>query len=355
MYAPGRASGDSMRVGYSKLIVAAVLLLSSVSFCRAGESSVALRELEAGAGGVKAEVPVPKSVAVPQGLPAYMDGMLDDVASYDMVVISICGLKPEYIKAALTDYVRNAARHQLAVVSSAVQDILDGNKAAGDDAYLDRAVRAMAAKSGRRILIIPFRWSRNPSTTARTESHFSVWLPKVYAAAAAHKKPLYIVSHSWGTMLAYDMLADMAAKGSPVRVHKLVTMGSPLVPSSWWLNAFDGMQQPSGNFAGRVKKPANVRYWVNFWAEGDSVSNSIPAADINVKVDAGAVRFKELVSQAMRDPKRLLSAQNDMKRLTSVQLWHASYFSGYTAALESIDDKVSLDIPAKMVLPVIFR
>lgn len=349
--------GDNMPMNKRSgiFLLACLFLSAAVPSCRAQQPNGALRELAANANMESARVPVARAVAAPQGLPPYMEGMLNDVGSYDFVVVSICGLKSEYVKDALIDYTRNAARQQLAVISAGIHDIFHGDKAVADDAYLDRALRSMSAKSGRRVLLIPFRWGRNPSTTASTEAYFSVWLPKVYAAAAAQHKPVYIVSHSWGTMLAYDILTDMAAKGSPVRIHKFVTMGSPLVPSSWWLRAFDGMQQPSGNFAERVKKPSNVRYWVNFWAAGDSISNAIPAADMNVKVDEGANRFKTLVSKAMSDPKRLLSAQNDMKRLTNVQLWHASYLSGYSAALDSVGSQLSLDIPDKMVAPVIFR
>lgn len=69
-----------------------------------------------------------------------------------------------------------------------------------------------------------------------------------------------VVSHSWGTVVAYESLHDLAAKLPDKRVAVLFTLGSPL-----WMPPLRPFLRPAS------AKPANVDRWVNITAHGDPV------------------------------------------------------------------------------------
>jgi hypothetical protein len=74
-----------------------------------------------------------------------------------------------------------------------------------------------------------------------------------------------IVSHSWGTVVCYEMLHDLARTHSDRRVQVLFTLGSPL-----WIDVIRGrLNVKSG------KKPAGLKFWVNVDAKGDFVGGSL--------------------------------------------------------------------------------
>jgi hypothetical protein len=69
-----------------------------------------------------------------------------------------------------------------------------------------------------------------------------------------------VVSHSWGTVVAYESLHDLNASLRGKRVAALFTLGSPL-----WMPPIRGLVRPSAT------KPANVDLWVNIAAHGDAI------------------------------------------------------------------------------------
>jgi len=70
-----------------------------------------------------------------------------------------------------------------------------------------------------------------------------------------------IISHSWGTVVAYDSLIDLQQELPAFQLTNLFTLGSPL-----WL-VKDLLDDPSG------RKPANVANWVNIHAQGDLIGS----------------------------------------------------------------------------------
>ncbi|MBL9077861.1 MAG: S8 family peptidase [Planctomycetes bacterium] len=62
-----------------------------------------------------------------------------------------------------------------------------------------------------------------------------------------------LVSHSMGTVIAFEVLHERAAAGRPVQVRQFVTLGSPL-----------GITEVQDNLAYALAVPDQVRQWVNF-------------------------------------------------------------------------------------------
>ena len=75
-----------------------------------------------------------------------------------------------------------------------------------------------------------------------------------------------VISHSWGTVVAYDSLRDLAQEMPGLKVVGLVTLGSPL----WLVRRF--LEDTSGN------KPRNVRTWLNIHAQGDPIGSWLSKA-----------------------------------------------------------------------------
>jgi len=86
-----------------------------------------------------------------------------------------------------------------------------------------------------------------------------------------------IVSHSWGTVVCYEMLHDLAREHPNRRVHRLFTLGSPL-----WIDLIrKRLNVKSG------KMPAGLKFWVNVDARGDVIGGSLDddyAVDRDYKV-----------------------------------------------------------------------
>ncbi|HTD19499.1 MAG TPA: hypothetical protein VK667_08225 [Ktedonobacteraceae bacterium] len=68
-----------------------------------------------------------------------------------------------------------------------------------------------------------------------------------------------IISHSWGTVVAYESLLDLEKEMPAFQLAHLFTLGSPL-----WLVHYL-LDDPSG------RKPHNVANWVNIHAQGDMI------------------------------------------------------------------------------------
>jgi hypothetical protein len=75
-----------------------------------------------------------------------------------------------------------------------------------------------------------------------------------------------LITHSWGTVVAYDALTDLATETPTFQLGQLVTLGSPL----WLVRPF--LQDRSGG------KPAQTTLWLNIHAEGDPIGSYLRPA-----------------------------------------------------------------------------
>ncbi len=210
--------------------------------------------------------------------------------------------------------------------------------------------------SGKHYMVVPLRWDRIISRTAEAEANIQDWLPQVYAAAQANHKPLYVFAHSWGSVMTRHVLAELAAKGSPVHVDKYITLGSPLVPANLAVKEFDQLELGNAkeDYGESVRKPANVTLWTNFWAKRDVFSNAIPAADVNYRVDDDADRYQELLHAAIKALKNPFKALKDLRNLKNFSIWHFAYMLGYHQTFPAINVQLDLDIPNADIAPNAF-
>lgn len=75
-----------------------------------------------------------------------------------------------------------------------------------------------------------------------------------------------IISHSWGTVVAYDVLHQLAREGSQFKCANLFTFGSPL-----WMEPLRLILDDGGDH----QKPANTSRWINIYNTFDPVGPSI--------------------------------------------------------------------------------
>ncbi len=235
---------------------------------------------------------------------------------------------------------------------AALQDTLrdaGGDKPRPQD-YLAESLREAAQKYRLDVEIVDFPWSRDPKDSDRAADEFTRRLLALRDGPATRGQPLYIVAHSWGGVLIHEALMRLERQGRPVVVERLVTLGAPLVPDKLWLRIFKKIGGGEAHLQSRVAKPRGVRRWVNFWADFDPVSNSVSAADENVRVDLPA-RPYEFRLQALLDTPARRAARKDLALLRSAGLWHFSYLDGFQAEFPALHESVFWNIP-EMELPI---
>ena len=89
-------------------------------------------------------------------------------------------------------------------------------------------------------------------------------LKAVLRQAYAARRPILLIAHSMGSVIAYDSLWQMSrAHREPMQIDLLLTMGSPLGQDYI-------RKRLKGNDAiGAVRYPNNIRDWINLSAVGD--------------------------------------------------------------------------------------
>ena len=83
-------------------------------------------------------------------------------------------------------------------------------------------------------------------------------------AASGGQRPVLLIAHSMGSIIAYDSLWELSHEhGNPADVDLLLTMGSPL-GQRFMQNRIRGHDKN-----GRERYPHNIRHWTNLTAVGD--------------------------------------------------------------------------------------
>ncbi|MDD4004332.1 MAG: alpha/beta hydrolase [Elusimicrobiaceae bacterium] len=264
--------------------------------------------------------------------------------------------------------------------------------------YLTEFLKARLPETGRKYELVPFDWSRDWDQSFSQARMLSGWMEQVYAVAAKHNKPVYVLAHSWGSVLMHCVLNRLAARHSPVRVEKFITMGSPLAPGPFWMRAAVDIGLIKELFPLKARKPGNVGRWINLWALRDRVSSDIAAADLNIRVDATADparaalrkiidsrlrgqfagkeaggKFEEYDAEGMAgiskeefaarmlageqaDREKLgdyTQARRELQKLNSTSVWHGAYFSGVQINLKTLDSVYVNDVVREYMLPLL--
>jgi endonuclease G len=111
------------------------------------------------------------------------------------------------------------------------------------------------------------------------------------ARAAREERPVVLVAHSFGSVIAYTYLRGERARPPAARpdIHRFVTLGSMLgIPE---------LQQLLLGRTGALSLPADVRSWVNVRHTDDPFAASLAGA----KLAGSAKSFHEVVIQAAAD------------------------------------------------------
>ncbi|WP_176062791.1 hypothetical protein [Serratia marcescens] len=88
------------------------------------------------------------------------------------------------------------------------------------------------------------------------------------------RSPQVLITHSLGTVIAFKLLREMAAKGIDVQIPLLITMGSPL-----------GLDAFKAKLGAPRRKPAFVERWMNFYDPSDFVALGKPLSEENFASD----------------------------------------------------------------------
>jgi hypothetical protein len=152
------------------------------------------------------------------------------------------------------------------------------------DGYLFRAIKGLLQGAGRRSEVVDFKWSRDPADSAQTVTRLKARIKALcqkQAGAQAGTRRLIIIAHSWGTVLAYAVLKQLAAEEGGLKIDRLVTLGSPLGARLGVVQDFLERKQLLEKLNVKpVGKLPNVCQWINLWAAYDPFSGSIERSKI---------------------------------------------------------------------------
>ncbi|MDO8805840.1 MAG: hypothetical protein Q7R35_15575 [Elusimicrobiota bacterium] len=209
--------------------------------------------------------------------------------------------------------------------------------------YLETKLRELPGYAGRNVEVIPFTWSRDPGATRETVRQLQARITEVYDAYKVTGRPIYILAHSWGSVMSHTALHNIGRVRPDVRIEKFLTAGSPLAPSNFVVKLFLNIEALKSGLRRRVTKPSVVRTWYNFWARRDSFSNTIPAADRNFQADSSIENLEpKLISLILHNKALKKIASKDLFTIRNIQAWHGAYFFDYKASLLSINKEISV-------------
>jgi hypothetical protein len=154
------------------------------------------------------------------------------------------------------------------------------------------------------------RYQRNQNEIAE---HTRQMLKMPLRSAAESGRPVLLIAHSMGSVIAWDSLWQMSHnERDHVHINTLLTMGSPL-GQRFVQRRLQGFRDEGGD-----RYPLGIDRWVNLAAVGD-----LTAVDSELAVDFGAMVERGLVSTI--DDREL----HNFFRLDGVLNVHAEY--GYLA------------------------
>lgn len=118
------------------------------------------------------------------------------------------------------------------------------------------------------------RYTQNRNELAE---HTRVILKEALRNARDQQRPILLIAHSMGSVIAYESLWQMSrANREAMHIDLLLTMGSPLGQS------YIQKQLKGSDAIGAVRYPANIQRWINLSAVGD-----LTAIDPYLKNDFG--------------------------------------------------------------------
>lgn len=221
-----------------------------------------------------------------------------------------------------------------------------------EDNYLEQKLKEIPGYDQHDVVIVPFAWSRDPGNTEIVIPELQARIAEVYDTYRGSGRPIYILAHSWGSVLTHTALHRLHRERPEVRVDKLITAGSPLVPANFVVKLFMKVERIKEGLEKKVRKPANVGVWNNLWAMRDAYSNAIPAADNNFQADAEVENVEPTLIDIILHKKPLRKeARKDLFKIRDIKAWHGAYFFDYQASLKSIQKEIFVPVFRPMLAP----
>lgn len=208
--------------------------------------------------------------------------------------------------------------------------------------YVESSMRGAIERHKLDIDLEGFDWSRDPGDTAISTARLVQTLKELHARAGG--RPVHLVTHSWGTVLAHEALFKLENAGTPMPIERMITMGSPLVPVVLILRILGNLDRLRERLQSRVFRPDGIAHWVNLYSENDPFSGEIFAADENIRVDGRVDAYEALLLARLAAGAPRAKVNADLKALKSGLKWHLAYTGSFEAKLEVLQEDLSWPI-----------
>ena len=224
------------------------------------------------------------------------------------------------------------------------------------DNYLEARLQEMPEYAANAFTIIPFPWSRDPDDSAGVVPGFVDKLALVYDTYKGTGRPIYILAHSWGSVLMHDAMHRLEKTRPDVKIDRFITTGSPLTPGYAVIRSYVSVESREEGLITKVSKPSIVREWVNIWSSRDVLSNAIPYADSNTRTDASVENLEpKLIKLILTHPSESVQAGKDLAKLRNFIPWHKSYIYDFSASIDSLKKMINVTIFLPIVAPEIIK
>lgn len=220
------------------------------------------------------------------------------------------------------------------------------------DNYIEEKLKELPGYANHSLVILPFRWSRDPDDSEAVIPELAARIAEVYDQYMDSGRPVYVLAHSWGSVLSHSALHQLGRTRPDVKVARFITMGSPLMPANFVVDLFVKVGIKKEHLEKVVSKPAIVAQWRNIWASRDMMSNAIKAADSNNQVDSSVENVEpELIDLILHNKLLKKDARIDLFKIRNITDWHGSYFYDYHAILKSLNKEIFIPIFKPVLAP----
>lgn len=250
----------------------------------------------------------------------------------------------------LKDYFEMPTNESYNEFKEQVLEMAEEQSRYSEDDYLERTVRNLIPDFEKRnIYVDTYKWSRNALDSEEAMPGLIKKIEELSEKAIHEDKPLYIWSHSWGSVLTHTALHRLDKEHQNLTVATWITCGSPLVPSNKIVKAFASYMIARGGLEKTVAKPKNVMRWVNVWGKHDMISNKIRQCPTNLEMDNDAKAYEDSISFWS------IHGIPDWIRMKNPLPWHSSYHEDFDTVLKSVKKEVHIPVFAPYIQPELVR
>jgi len=225
-----------------------------------------------------------------------------------------------------------------------------------DNTYFAKDMARLCPDCDRR----DFTWSGAIRDSRSVVNQLSASIRSLSAEAKASNRSFVIISHSWGTVLAAETLAEMDSNGEDISVDQLVTLASPL-GAPFYSAAINDVIADS-NFFQTPRRAKFVKNWLNYYSQRDVISHSLSLADYNISMDAyiNTATYENEIKTFLSGylhgqyPTTPASVRDDAFQaldeiklgptVSGAMIWHSCYMEPISIYLPGADDTFSVDL-----------